>query len=464
LSPSESAFPVTPARAVQVLWRHKLVCCVVALVVLLGGAAYIVTRPKVYQSAASVALLPVSSNAAVLPNYPNLIASLIPTYVQLVSSPLLLNQAAAALPFKVSGTQLGNEVFAESLSNAAVINIVGESRDPVQAQQIAEAATTAFLARIRGNGVVTTQIYAQPTVPTQPASPRKKLTLVVVALLAVILGLGAGLAWERVFGSGKGFRLPAGPAKGAGQPADPAVAPPVLGIVRGSAPGRTLGALRDGPGTADQDAWRSVRANFMYALLGRDIRSVTVLSPVAAGSTTVAADLAAAVAELGLAVILVDANLGDPGLHEVMNLDNERGLTSTVLDGADPATLPRPVPGVTGLQVITTGRPLPADGDPGALIREQLPRIADLGDLLIADSPPLSSGPGGDEAGSRAVVGATGGVILVIPADAVTGDQVGRAVRDLSSTGARVLGTVLTGFGLDQDGSGSYRSAGTATA
>jgi Mrp family chromosome partitioning ATPase len=159
-------------------------------------------------------------------------------------------------------------------------------------------------------------------------------------------------------------------------------------------------------------------------------------------------------------VTLVDVNLRDPGLHEVLKLDNERGLTSIVLDGAEPATLPRPVPGVTGLHVITAGRPLPADADQGALLRDQLPRIAAFSDLVIADGPSLGAGPGGDDAGRAAA--ATGGVVLVLPADTVTGDQAGRAVRDLEAAGARVLGTVLTGIGLDQDGSGSYRSAGTA--
>jgi Mrp family chromosome partitioning ATPase/capsular polysaccharide biosynthesis protein len=434
----------------RVLWRRKLVCCAVAAVVLAAGAVYIVTRPKVYESSSSVALLPVSSNAAVLPNYPNLITSLIPTYVQLVSSPVLLNQAAAALPFRISGTQLANDVFAESLSNAAVITIVGESRDPVQAQQIAAAATTAFLARVHGNGVVIAQIYGRPTVPAQPASPRTKFTLAVVLVLAIILGLGAGLAWDRL----------SGPADAADQPAGPAAAPPVLGIVRSSGQGQAISSIRDGPGAADQDAWRSLRANFMHALLGQDIRSVTVLSPVPARSATVAASLAAAVAELGLAVTLVDVNLRDPGLHEVLKLDNERGLTSIVLDGAEPATLPRPVPGVTGLHVITAGRPLPADADQGALLRDQLPRIAAFSDLVIADGPSLGPGPGGGDAGRAAA--ATGGVVLVLPAGLVTGDQARRAVRDLEAAGARVLGTVLTGIGLDQDGSGSYRSAGTA--
>jgi tyrosine-protein kinase len=463
LSPSGSSSAITPSRAVRVLWRHKLVCCAVAAVVLVAGAAYIVTRPKVYESTASVALLPVSSNAAVLPNYPNLIASLIPTYVQLVSSPVLLNQAAAALPFKISGDQLANDVFAESLSSAAVINIVGESQDPVRAQQIAAVATAVFLARVHGNGVVIAQVYGRPTVPGQPASPRVKLTLAVVLVLAILLGLGAGLAWDRLSGPVDAGDRPAGDQR-AGLAAGPGEAPPVLGVVRHSGPGQVINPIRDGPGAADQDRWRSLRSNFMYALIGQDITSVTVLSTVAAGSATVAVSLAAAVAEFGLAVTLVDANLHAPGLHEVLNLDNERGLTSIVLDGAEPATLPRPVPGVTGLRAITAGRPLPAGADPGALLRSQLPRIAAFSDLVIADGPSLGAGPGGDDAGSRAAAAATGGVVLVLPADTVTGDEVARAARDLETAGVRVLGTVLTGIGLDQDGSGAYRSAGTATA
>jgi capsular polysaccharide biosynthesis protein len=200
LSPSASRVTITPQRVALVLWRRKLVCSVVAAIVLLAGGGWLFTRPSIYQSTSSVALLPVTKNSAVLPNYPNLIASLIPTYVQLVSSPVLLNRVAATLPFTVSETQLANELHAESLSNAAIINIVAENQNAVRAQEIAAAATATFLTDLQGNGVVAPQIYGQPTVPDKPAAPRVKLALAAVLALAAILGLGAGLVWDRLFG------------------------------------------------------------------------------------------------------------------------------------------------------------------------------------------------------------------------------------------------------------------------
>ncbi len=199
------------------------VCAIFALIILIVGSSVVVLRPKSYQATSSVALLPVSTNSGVLPNYPNLITSLIPTYVQLVSSPVLLNRVAATLPFHTTGTALAGQVHAEALSNAAVINIVAQSSSPAQAQQISIATTRAFLVKLQGNGVVVPQIFALPTTGAQPAPPRTSLLLLLVLVLAVVFGLGAGLIWDRLSappGTGKPDQDQArghGPGQGRGQ-------------------------------------------------------------------------------------------------------------------------------------------------------------------------------------------------------------------------------------------------------
>lgn len=438
MRPSETHDTITPQRVVRILWRRKLMCLTVAAVVFLGGSAYLLTRPRIYESSSSVALLPVSNNAAILPNYPNLIASLIPTYVQLVSSSALLNQVAATLPFGISANQLANDVFAESLSNAAVINIVGVSPDPVRAQQIAAATTSVFLAQLRGNRVVVAQIYSRPTVPDQPSSPKTKLLLGVILIMAVALGLAAGLIWDRLFGYGEEGDLPAETATG----------PPVLGVVREPQQVSVVGAIRGGPEDAvAQDGWQSLRTNFLYALLGQQMHSVSVISAAPGpAKATVAAGLAAAVAEMGIAVVLVDADVRQSRLHEIFSLDNGQGLTSTILDGAEPAALLRPVPAITGLQVVTAGPALPAQRDEASLYREQLPRLTRLADLVIVDGPSLH---GDMDAGLVARL--TDGVVLVVPSELLTWKQVGATVRELTSSGARVLGTVITGMGSVAD-------------
>ena len=130
MTSGESRDAITPQRVARVLWRRKLICLTVAVAVFFAGAGYALTRPKTYQSTSSVALLPISTNPGILPNYPNLIASLIPTYVQLISSPALLNQVAGTLPFAISESQLARQVHGQSLSSAAVIYIVAQSRSP----------------------------------------------------------------------------------------------------------------------------------------------------------------------------------------------------------------------------------------------------------------------------------------------------------------------------------------------
>ena len=193
---SEPPGPVTPQRVGRILWRRKLVCLVFAIIVMAAGGAAVLSRPVVYQSTSSVALLPQASNPGILPNYPNLIISLIPTYVQLVSSPILLNQVAASVPFHTTGQALASDVHAESMSSAAVISIVARSTNPLQARQIATQTTRAFIRQLHGNKVVIPKVYGAPTAAT-PAG-RTKLLLGVVAVLAILIGLAAGLIWDRL--------------------------------------------------------------------------------------------------------------------------------------------------------------------------------------------------------------------------------------------------------------------------
>lgn len=203
---------MTAQRLARIIWRRRIVCAAVAAIVVFAGGIWLITRQQIYESSSSVALLPVTSNSGVLPNYPNLISSLIPTYIQLVSSPVLLDKVVKDLPFSTSEGQLANDVYAESLSNAAIITIVAENQNPVRAQVVAERTTAVFLKDLRGNKVVLPQIYSQPTVPASPSSPKVKPVLSAVLAMAVVLGLGAGLIWERLFvaDAGQGAEVPHG--------------------------------------------------------------------------------------------------------------------------------------------------------------------------------------------------------------------------------------------------------------
>jgi polysaccharide biosynthesis transport protein len=443
LSSDTAADTVTPQKVARILWRRKLVCLTVAALVIAAGLSILFTRPKEYQSTSSVALLPVSSNTGVLPNYPNLISSLIPTYVQLVSSPALLNPVAATLPFAISPAQLAQQVHAESLSNAAVINIVAVDSSATRAQQIAARTTTVFLSRLRGNGVVTPQIYGAPTVPGTPASPNLKLILAAILIVAVLLGLAAGLVWDRLAGTHDDTSLASADGPG----------PPVLAIVpeleNGPAPAAlfTRANTEDTVDTEDTGAalgrWRALRSTFAYLMAADQLRSVTVTSLYPGeGKTTVAVNLAASLAELGLSVVLVDAAIRDPSLHKIFGLGNDRGLTSAVTDQTDPASLLHDVPSIAGLQVVTAGDPLPAPIGQNSPYQKQLAKFCSLADIVIVDGPALH----GDIEAALAA-GVTDGVILVTQAQNDPRAQAEEGSRILRQYRGAVLGTVLNRHG-----------------
>jgi len=126
----------------------------------------------------------------------------------------------------------------------------------------------------------------------------------------------------------------------------------------------------------------------------REFKSFIVCSAVPQeGKTTIAANLAVALARKGLQVVLVDTDLRLPRMHELFALDNARGLSS-YLRGEELAleTLVAYTE-ISTLRVLPSGPPAES---PVELIES--PRMAELVralreqyDILICDSPPITS-------------------------------------------------------------------------
>ena len=83
------------------------------------------------------------------------------------------------------------------------------------------------------------------------------------------------------------------------------------------------------------EAYRTLRANIEFAAGGTPLRTLLVTSAIPReGKTVTAANVAVAFAQAGRSVVLVDADVRDPALHAIFNLQNSRGLTSILLDDA----------------------------------------------------------------------------------------------------------------------------------
>ena len=87
------------------------------------------------------------------------------------------------------------------------------------------------------------------------------------------------------------------------------------------------------------------------------IISVTSTGP-GEGKTMVSGNLAISLAETGKRVILIDADLRRPKVHELLDVPQEPGLSNLLVGGADASDVV-PKTSVPGLWVMPAGRAVP---------------------------------------------------------------------------------------------------------
>ena len=208
------------------------------------------------------------------------------------------------------------------------------------------------------------------------------------------------------------------------------------------------------PRSPVSEAYRTLRTNLDFASLDQAIKTLVVTSSgVGEGKSTTLANLAVVSAQAGREVILVDADLRRPTLHQVFGLSNEAGLTTMMRDEKALSDPPLQETGVEGLSLLSSGPlpPNPADLMGSRRMEEVIAVLAERADQIFFDTPPVV-------AVTDAAVLATkvDGVLLAISAGKTRRDSARTAVQRLEQINARVVGTVLTNVPMGAGFSGYY--------
>jgi non-specific protein-tyrosine kinase len=207
------------------------------------------------------------------------------------------------------------------------------------------------------------------------------------------------------------------------------------------------------PRSPSSEAYRALRTNLQFALLGRsgEVLLVTSAYP-GEGKSTTAANLAVAMAQGGRAVILADTDLRRPSLHRFFGFPNNLGVTSLLLDASlGPADALRPAEAVPGLQVLTSGPlpPNPAEVLESSRTQTLLAQLRGQADVIILDSPPLLV------VTDAAVLSTLAdGTLLVLDSGATRVDAARKAIETLEKVGVRPIGAVVNK--LDPASAGRY--------
>ena len=217
---------------------------------------------------------------------------------------------------------------------------------------------------------------------------------------------------------------------------------PVLATVNGRRPrgGQPLEveASADSPAA---DAYRVLAAKIGFGDSDRSVRSLLVIGSDGAGSGSLAANLAAVLAETGR-VTLVDANAaegevtstlglqGRPGYGEVLSANGAGSVDGTL----DEVLVHR----TERFDVLPVGNA----GTPGLFdlgrAQELLERLLDSADFVVLNAPPVDRSPTSLIWGR--VADAT---VLVVDRRKTTRRSVAEAVQTFSLVGANLIGTVL---------------------
>lgn len=207
------------------------------------------------------------------------------------------------------------------------------------------------------------------------------------------------------------------------------------------------------PRSAAAEAYRSLRANILFAGVQKPVQTLLISSPTPHdGKSVTAANLAVTLAQSGHRTLLVDADLRRPVQHTLWGLSNDRGLTSVMLDAGLLTALPVQAASVEGLSVLTCGPQPPNPAD--LIISKQMDQLIDAlrarADYVIFDAPPVLAVTDAPLLASK-----LDGLLLVVRAGITRRDHAERAKEILDRAHVRILGVVLNNAPKDTT-SGGY--------
>ncbi len=199
------------------------------------------------------------------------------------------------------------------------------------------------------------------------------------------------------------------------------------------------------PKSPISEAYRTLRTNIQFKnKKSKNVVTLVTSSAPKEGKSTTVANLAITMAQLGSKTVLIDTDLRRPVIHSIFDMKKERGVSSYLIGSSELDTIIKPT-FVENLSIIPSG-PLPPN--PSELLgsEEMKKLIAELRkkfDAILFDSPPVIAVT--DAAILSTMVD---GILLVIKAHQTHREAIKRAKTLLDNAEANIYGCLLNGVNI----------------
>ncbi len=316
---------------------------------------------------------------------------------------------------------------------------------------------TELSSQIRTNNV---HVLDEAKAPTTPISPNVPRAVGVAAAIALVLAIGLALLLESLDNTVKSQediekRLGV-TFLGLLPTIDPADRGGSLASAKGSATTETGHSSRDlyvhlFPKSSVAECCRSIRTNLMFMSPDKPTRTLLVTSAgPKEGKTTVATNLAIAMAQSGQRVLLVDTDMRRPRLHKALGVPTTtEGVSKAIVGEGDVLKMVKTTD-VPNLWLLPCGAcpPNPAELLHAERFRRVVAELSAAYDRVVFDSPPV-----GLVTDAAILARLTDGTILVSKAGRTTRDSLARAYQAVWANGeVNVLGCILNDLDLSKQG------------
>lgn len=361
--------------------------------------------------------------------------NLVQSYAALTTMPVVLDPVIDQLGLDVDASSLAHSINADTPLDTVIIQIAATRPSAGGAADVANAVAdqlsrtiTQISPQATDGDTVNVQVVSRADPPSAPVAPRKKLIVLTMALAGLVLGIVLALLRSLLdtrVRSEDDIR----------QLTDAAILGAIPRLGRRS--GRAITALH--PRSVPSESYRRVQTNLQFLDASAQVRSIVVTSALdGEGKSVTAINLSLAIAEKGLRVLLVDADMRRPSLADYCHVEGAAGLTTVLIGKAELDAVVQPW-GQPSLDVLPLGEipPNPSQLLDSPPMRALLERAVDEYDLVILDAPPLL--PVTDAAVLARV---TDGALVVAGCHKVHRHQLAEALASLEAVDARCLGVV----------------------